>query len=231
MKRLVLFLALTAVFVVAQAQSHQGTFSLIPKVGITLANMANMGLNTYDGTLDSHFKAGFVGGLQGEYQATTHISVSLGAFYSMQGCRYSDYRIQVPIKVSEDEEFIGSHHHHINLDYVTVPLLVNYYATRGLAVKIGVQFARLVNAKESREDTPYKVNKSGVYTYGEMTQTTKDRMEQCNKTEFSIPMGVSYEYMNVVVEACYHLGLSKITKGAENHNHCFTITAGYKFDL
>uniref|UniRef100_A0AB33IWS8 Porin family protein n=1 Tax=Prevotella sp. GTC17253 TaxID=3236793 RepID=A0AB33IWS8_9BACT len=231
MKRLMLILALATLFVATQAQSRQGTFSLIPKVGITLANMTNMNLSTDDGELETGFKAGFVGGVQTEYQLTPKLSVSLAALYSMQGCRYADYHIKAPMQVTEDKEYLGLHNHHVNLDYVSVPLMLNYYVIRGLAVKVGVQWVGLVNAKESKEETPYKVNKAGAYTYGEMKQTKADLMEKYEKTEFSIPLGVSYEYMNVVVEARYNLGLSRITQTEKSRNRCFTITAGYKFDL
>ena len=33
-----------------------------------------------------------------------------------------------------------------------------------------------------------------------------------SKTDFSIPVGISYEYMNVVIDARYNLGLSKVHK-------------------
>ena len=49
--------------------------------------------------------------------------------------------------------------------------------------------------------------------------------------DFSIPVGISYEYNNFVVDGRYNFGVTKIIDGFDSKNSVFQITLGYKFDL
>ena len=53
------------------------------------------------------------------------------------------------------------------------------------------------------------------------------------KVNVSIPVGLSYEYMNVILDARYHIGLTKVNKvdGRDSKNKVFTFTVGYRFAL
>lgn len=104
------------------------------------------------------------------------------------------------------------------LDYINVPILANVYVAPGLAVKLGIQPGFNVTHKS-------KVEVEGVSVTG-----TQDGV---NTVDFSIPVGVSYEYKNFVLDARYNWGLTNIAKGGEvsNKNSVFHITLGYKFDL
>ena len=99
----------------------------------------------------------------------------------------------------------------IKLNYLNIPILANYYVYKGLAVKAGVQPGFLLSAKNGDEDI-------------------KDNMK---KFDFSIPVGVSYEYMNIVLDARYNIGLTKGNKNGDksNKNSVFQITLGYKYKL
>ena len=49
--------------------------------------------------------------------------------------------------------------------------------------------------------------------------------------DFAIPLGLSYEISNIVIDARYNLGLTSIwDKGDEKHG-VIQITLGYKFHL
>lgn len=95
-----------------------------------------------------------------------------------------------------------------NLDYLNIPVLFNYYIIPGLAVKAGVQPGFLVRAKYDDEDI-------------------KDLYK---KVDFSIPIGVSYEFSDFVVDARYNLGLTKIYDigDAKCYNSVIQLTLGYK---
>jgi hypothetical protein len=61
-----------------------------------------------------------------------------------------------------------------------------------------------------------------------------DIKDACNKFDFSIPVGLSYEISNVVIDARYNFGLTKVYKGSDvikSKNSVIQITLGYKFDL
>lgn len=90
------------------------------------------------------------------------------------------------------------------LDYINIPILANVYVTKGLAVKLGIQPAFNVNSKADVDAKSF---------------------------DFSIPVGLSYEFSNVVLDARYNWGLTKIFENGDSKNSVFQITLGYKFDL
>ena len=69
------------------------------------------------------------------------------------------------------------------LDYINIPILANVYVVKGLAVKLGIQPAFNVSDK--------------VKVSGGSTSITKDNTD-AESFDFSIPVGLSYEYSNVV---------------------------------
>ena len=102
------------------------------------------------------------------------------------------------------------------LDYINIPVLANVYVVKNLAVKFGVQPAFNVNskAKASKGDSSIQGSIEGIKTF-----------------DFSIPIGLSYEYKNIVIDGRYNFGLTKVSKYADSKNSVFQITLGYKFDI
>ncbi len=100
------------------------------------------------------------------------------------------------------------------LDYLNVPLTADFYVAPGLALKTGVQLGFLMNAKSG----------------------DSDMKDLCNKTNFSIPIGVSYEISNFVLDIRYNVALSKVNKydgghGEKSRSDLIQFTLGYKFQL
>lgn len=104
----------------------------------------------------------------------------------------------------------------VKLDYLNIPILANVYVAKGLAVKLGIQPGFNVTSKAS-------VEKSG-------TKVTTD-LDGIESVDFSIPVGLSYEINNFVIDARYNLGVSKIMDGSDLKNSVFQFTLGYKFAL
>ena len=53
-----------------------------------------------------------------------------------------------------------------------------------------------------------------------------------SKFDLSIPVGISYEYNNIVLDARYNWGLIKVENyGDPYYNRVFQLTLGYKFEL
>lgn len=102
------------------------------------------------------------------------------------------------------------------LDYINIPILANVYVTKGLAVKLGVQPAFNVSDK---------VKLSG----GSASFEAKD--VGAESFDFSIPVGLSYEFNNVVIDARYNFGVTNIADGGDAKNSVFQFTLGYKFAL
>ena len=191
MKKLLVMAAVMLASVGAYAQHAVGSFTLQPKVGMNIANLTDAD--------DADARIGFVGGLETEYQATDIFSLSAGALYSMQGCKYDNDKVKTTSK----------------LDYINIPIMANVYVAKGLAVKLGVQPAFNVNSE--------------VKVSGGKYSTSAD--VDAKSFDFSIPVGISYEYSNVVLDARYNWGLTKVADGSDSKNSVFQITLGYKFDL
>lgn len=49
--------------------------------------------------------------------------------------------------------------------------------------------------------------------------------------DFSIPVGLSYEFSNVVFDARYNFGCTKTFEKADSRHSVFQFTVGYKFAL
>lgn len=96
-------------------------------------------------------------------------------------------------------------------DYINIPILAQYYVIPGLAIKAGVQPGFLISAKYESENI-------------------KDEIKGFN---VSIPVGLSYEYENFVIDARYNFGLTKHNKNGNNSckDSMFSFTLGYKFAL
>ena len=52
-----------------------------------------------------------------------------------------------------------------------------------------------------------------------------------NTFDFSIPIGLRFEFSNVVIDARYNIGITKIEKDGKERNSVFQFTLGYKFKL
>lgn len=150
-------------------------------------------------------RIGLAAGVEAEYQATDIFSVSAGVIYSMQGNKY-DYNVLGKNAATQTNK----------LDYINIPILANVYVVKGLAVKVGIQPA-------------FKVNEE-VKMSSELGSDSKE-VDSAESFDFSIPVGLSYEYSNVVFDARYNFGVTKVWDGGDPMNSVFQITLGYKFAL
>lgn len=162
-----------------------------------------VGINIADLTKvdGSDVRVGLAAGAEFEYQATDMLGISFGALYSMQGCK------------GELEDGIDGT---IKLDYINIPILANVYVAKGFAVKLGVQPGFKVNSKVTAKagGASASVDLDGVKSF-----------------DFSIPVGLSYEYRNFVLDGRYNFGVTKWADDTDSKNSVFQITLGYKFDL
>ena len=171
----------------------------------TFTIQPKVGLNLANVTNgDGDIRVGAVAGAEFEYQVSDIFSLSAGALYSMQGCKG-----EVNVEGFDVDATV-------KLDYVNVPILANVYVTKGLAVKLGIQPGFNVTHKASAEKGGTKVSTD---------------IPDVNSVDFSIPVGLSYEINNFVIDARYNLGVNKIADDADSKNSVFQFTLGYKFAL
>lgn len=151
---------------------------------------------------DADARIGLAAGAEFEYGVTDMIGVSAGLVYSMQGYKYSEGNVDTTVK----------------LDYLNVPILANVYVAPGLAVKLGVQPGFKLSSK-------VKIEGSGVSIEGDSDD------DGVKGFDLAIPVGVSYQYQNIVLDARYNWGVTKVYDGGDSKNSVFQITLGYKFSL
>ena len=214
-----------------KGQEQVGTFSLIPKIGVSLANLSGEEIyyNNAEIPAKGKYNARFVGGAEAVYQMLPMTSISIGVGYVQQGCRFSDFEVGNPETISENWDDGRS-----KLDYIQCPLTINQYIADGLAVKAGIQLGFLLNSDYSFSLTPIKHFPDGSIEYGKTEDMTIDQKDVMRSVDVSIPVGLSYEYLNVVLDARYHFSLTDIYKDKSwpsEKNKVFTITVGYKFNL
>lgn len=227
------------------AQQEKGTWSIIPRIGINLSNLTGNNFYTsVDGSAEteqkSKYKAGMKVGADVQYQLTPVVALSAGVYYSMQGNRYSDFSIYDGTDADEPttRKYTGYSDYKVDRQYVNIPLMAEVYVARNFALKAGVQLGFLVKAERTHSEQEYTVKKSGEYTYLSTVEQKQDEKEYLNKVDISIPIGLSYEYENVILDARYNIGLTNAANknvstllGIGERNKTFEFTVGYRFAL
>lgn len=114
-----------------------------------------------------------------------------------------------------------------NLEYINIPVMAKFYVTKGLSLNAGLQLGFMTKAKLKGDGMD------------------ADIKSICNKTDFSIPLSIAYEFENgLSFEARYTGGLTNVIKESainqaglkydiekDNKNEVFMLTVGYKFEL
>ena len=170
-----------------------------------------------NGTITIQPKLGIGSGhISGEWTGGGEAKGKSGFVFGAEGEYYLSPKFSAALGVNYAEqgwtlEFSGGSDEKVKLNYLNVPLVANYYVAEGLALKAGVQMGFLLGAKV--DDVDYK--------------------ENCKSTAFSIPVGISYEFENIVVDARYNIGATKVNKyGSKDQRSDFLlVTLGYKFSL
>jgi hypothetical protein len=197
-----MMMAMLLTTVAVMAQHEEGEFTVMPKVGLNIATLSDAD----KAIADLHF------GLEAEYMVTDNFSLGLGAIVSNQGAKYT----------SDGADATDAT---VDLDYVHIPILGSYYLLPGLAVKVGVQPGFKMKAKVKGDGATVDLDE-----YFRLLNPLLDADMKVNSFTFSIPVGVSYEYRNVVVDARYNWGLTKVlNQGDAFYNRVFMLSLGYKF--
>ncbi len=240
MKRINMLAVTLAITLGVVAQNQKGTFSIRPMAGISIANLSSS-LDDY-----YHNQVGLTAGIEVEYAVSNQAGISLGAIYSQQGSeidgstdlRYTDDNGQ---QHAEYSEYKG----HLRANYINLPLMVNYYipVIRGLAIKAGIQVGLRSDERLKADQLSVRhayLPSSDVFTMqpsglvAEMWSMVFNETDVSKSVDFGIPVGLSYEYKNVTLDARYCFGLTKtdkILEAEDNRNRTFSVTLGYRFNL
>lgn len=228
MKKVITLLLLIACCSVAQAQNPVGRFTVYPKLGLNLSQMSDDGifLGGTDYIATTQMKQGFTGGAEIAYQFMRPLSVSVGAMFSNQGTKFHDFSI------TADDSYERWSDMKYTMNFLNIPIMANLYVANGLALRVGVQVGFLLQSQfSSRVETGQKVQEQWQT---EVVTTKTDMNNILNTVNFSLPIGISYEYKNIMLEARYTFGLSnpfKAESGLNSKHQVITFTVGYGIDL
>jgi hypothetical protein len=236
MKQAIIILLFTVSTVVAAyAQPEAGTFSLIPHVGVSLSKISEdpifTGASIEQSVVgETKMRSGVTAGLDLQYQINHLTAVSVGVGYAREGIRYETS----DLTDKEAGSYLVPNGLRVNLDYVRVPFLLHLYLVKGLAVKAGVQLGFLTGHKLKGDMRSVTINKDHSYEYSTETEKIDEDFALVRPFDLDIPLGVSYEYENVVVQAQYNLGITNLYKkqyDLSGKNRSLYLTVGYKFNL
>lgn len=209
MKRILLLVLISFVAVSASAQKK---FTFGPKAGFTVANLHVDDDDQNDQV--SGVKAGLVIGAFAEYRAVKWFAVSADVLFARKGA-------QNEFKMSTSE-FNMETENNFKLNYIDVPVLANFYVTKRLALKAGIQPSFLLSAK----------NKVSQKSNGESINETVDLKREMNKVDFAIPVGISYSFkMGLVLDLRYHIACTNLLKDGDYKltNQVASLTVGWRF--
>ena len=208
----------------ANAQAEPGSLTIQPHVGGSAGMFTNSDGQVIDKTavdIERDANGGGIIGVELEYQVAKRLGIAAGVNYMQAGTAWKDV----------DKNGYKYKDMKLETGCVSVPVVANFYLCKGLALKSGVQFNFLTNAK---------LKATSEKTDGNFTSKVEyDRkvMDSFNKFDVAIPVGLSYEFkVPIVIDFRYNIGLTKINKDdifkdRNCKSHTCTITVGYKFKL
>jgi Outer membrane protein beta-barrel domain len=163
------------------------------KAGLNIFTINNNNNAEYDS------KAGLNLGLIGHIHLAKQLAFQPEIVYSGQGAKFTTAGVETKI----------------NLDYINIPLLLQYMFDNGFRIQAGPQIGFLVNAKSK--------------TNGNST----DIKNNLKKVDFGLGAGVGYVHppTGFGVDARYNLGLSNINDNSsvKSYNRGFQIGVFYLF--
>lgn len=191
MKKIIL---LTVIFALSFNASGKQPIRFGARAGINVATLHGTAVSNLDYTVDLN------AGLFVEFFTNKWFSISPEILYSSNGAQVRDQDVS------------------LNLTYIGVPVLANFYPVKGLGLKVGFQADYLV-AKDF---------KSGA---------TRINMDDVFKPfDLSIPVGISYTFnFGLTIDARYNFGVINILKDFQHgepvtaRNDYFSFTIGWKF--
>ncbi|WP_026464961.1 porin family protein [Adhaeribacter aquaticus] len=159
-----------SLFICVQAAKAQDVhFGL--KAGVNAANLI------YKNQGEAEFKPGVHGGLLAHIHLFDHFALQPEIIYSAQGAKH----------VSHNAE------NKTNLNYLNVPVLVQYMFNNGFRLQAGPQVGFLLSANH------------------EVNDIKANRIQNFKSTDFSIPVGVSYLHSSGLgVDARWTFGITNI---------------------
>ena len=241
------------------AQPSVGSFSVTPKVGLTMSTLwgddapvrAVFLRTDYSSSQEAYEdsrnywevheasvkpSAGFALGVDLQKQFARHAAFSVGAYYAMQSYK---------LDVAGDDVF-RCKKFETKLHYIQLPLQWKFYVAKGLALQTGVQLEFLTGAKSEVRSTinDVELKNDEIKYVGRENKTLAFAAYVSHRSQdptldfgLSVPVGMSYEYKRVVAELRCNLPLTRVYNyddwdlAAKQFKFGCMFTLGYRFEL
>lgn len=167
------------------------------KGGLNIANTTNNNAGSND------WKLGLNAGVLAHIHLTPQFALQPEVVYSSQGNKYT----------------ISNGEHQLNLNYINVPVLLQYMFDNGFRLQTGPQLGFLVDVSDKHNG-----NETSLFTSSDF-----------KSTDVSWSFGLGYlSYSGLGIDARYNLGLTNIYKDASDpsklHNSVVQLGLFYLFD-
>ncbi len=182
-----LWIAIIAVGFAGTVNAQDVKFGV--KLGMNVSSVNESGPNSLDS------KTGFLIGVTSEVKLTDKFSLQPELLFSQQGSRAND-----------PDGFT------LDLNYITLPVMVKYYVVDGFSVEAGPQFSFLVRDE--------------ILDGGSVTDVTAESFD------LAANLGLGYQFKSgLFFQTRYNLGLidTNISENFNNKNAVFQMSLGYQF--
>lgn len=184
--------AMAAIFLTSAAMAQHVNIGI--KGGLNIYNINNENNVKYDP------KVGFNVGLLGHVHLAKQVALQPELVYSAQGAKYTTAGVETKLK----------------LDYLNIPILIQYMFDNGFRIQAGPQIGFLLGAKAKSENVEI------------------DFKDNLKKVDFAIGAGVGYVHpaTGFGVDARYNIGLSNINdnNGSKSYNRGLQLGVFYLFN-
>ena len=237
MKRIILSIfALVAAGVATAQEEDYSRWSVTPKAGLTVATVVG------DDATDNSSSLAWAAGLEASLRPSRLLSFDFGLFYTRDRVKERGREIY------KDEIFdLTVSHFHMVAERIDIPLMLGLHVLPGLTLKAGVQpsllLSALVKGRVTGTVADMEQLTGSIFSVEDVAKLprkpynddiSRGFKSQMNNFDVCIPVGASYEWKNIVLDARYHFGLTNITKknlDQDVHRRYLLLTLGYRFSL
>ena len=198
-----------------KAQDSEKDWSIIPRVGLNLSNLGDMDVWYGDNEKATpRTMPDFFAGAEFDYRIHPAVSVSIGAFYSRQGCHYKNYSVSEKTSQTGVVHVEGMENQNIHLQYLNIPVMGKLHISESVALKAGIQCGVYLSGNWVSDYSEMDI-RNGETQNIQSTHDDSNLNWMCAKTVWSIPVGVEFEYSHVIVSASYAIPLTGFCKSVD----------------
>ena len=237
MKRIILSIfALVAAGVATAQEEDYSRWSVTPKAGLTVATVVG------DDAQENSSSTAWAAGLEASLRPSRLLSFDFGLFYTRDRVKERGREIY------KDEIFdLTVSHFHMVAERIDIPLMLGLHVLPGLTLKAGVQpsllLSALVKGRVTGTVADMEQLTGSIFSVEDVAKLprkpynddiSRGFKSQMNNFDVCIPVGASYEWRNIVLDARYNFGQTNITKknlDQDVHRRYLLLTLGYRFSL